>query len=104
MDGRVGAKAEPGFGFVGAQRNRDQQSLAGGRKVDVSNGGREGTAAVFGKSLALELRLHEAAELGERNVNWYSNGEAPLLHLLDNIELRRERTIGLGLVRNDARF
>ena len=61
-------------------------------------------AAGLREGLALELRLHQAVELGERHVDRHRDRDLALVDRRHQIELRRERAVRLGLGRHDARL
>ena len=104
MHGRLGAEAEEGLPLARLDAQRDQQAVARRRDRGAEHRDGEGAAAVLGEIAPLELRFEDAVDLGERNVDRHADGDTSLVDLLDDLELRRERAIRLGLARRDARL
>ncbi len=103
MDGRFGAETEEAFPLH-LRKQRDQETIAGGRDGGLLDRGLVRAAAVFGKFAPLELRLQKFAHFGERHVDRHADADLALIGLRHDFQLRRERACRLGLIRHDARF
>ena len=104
MNGGLRAEAEPALGLLGLHPQRDQQPVAGRRDVGGQHRDLAGALPVSGKVLPLSC----ASITRLNSVNGTSIGTAiltsPWSMLRHQIEPRRERAVGLGLGRHDARL
>src|SRR5262249_28851285 len=74
------------------------------RQIQAPDRGAERAALILGEGFSLQLRLEQPIHFGERNVDGYRDIDSALLDLRDELQLRRERAIGLGLVGHDPRL
>ena len=99
-----GAEAEPALLLACLHQKRNQQSFAGSRDMHALHRDIDGARSVIRKCLALELRLDQLVDLGERHIDRHADATLPRSICCTSSSFAGNVQAGLRLCRHDARL